>query len=34
MYIRETIGIIDDLPEPLRRKIYQDNAVRLLGLPS
>jgi aminocarboxymuconate-semialdehyde decarboxylase len=33
MYIRETIKILDALPdERLKRKIYQDNAVALLGL--
>ncbi len=34
MYIRETIECIDaiDMPEATKRKIYQDNAVRLLGL--
>lgn len=32
MYIRETIRILDGLDEPLRRKLFQDNAVRLLGL--
>lgn len=34
MYIRETIASIDslDLSEAQRRKIYQDNAVALLGL--
>ncbi len=34
MYIRETIKQIDalDISETVRRKIYQDNAVRLLGL--
>jgi len=34
MYIRETIAQIDalDLPEATRARIYQDNAVRLLGL--
>ena len=32
MYIRETIGILDTFDEPLKRKIYQDNAVKLLGL--
>lgn len=34
MYIRETIRIIDnlDISEETRRKIYQDNAVSLLGL--
>jgi uncharacterized protein len=32
MYIRETINIIDTLPDHLKRKIYQDNAVALLGL--
>jgi uncharacterized protein len=34
MYIRETIAQIDamDISDELRRKIYQDNAVRLLGL--
>jgi len=34
MYIRETIRILDQMPvsEDVRRKVYQDNAVRLLGL--
>jgi aminocarboxymuconate-semialdehyde decarboxylase len=34
MYIRETIAQIDamECSEALRTKIYQDNAVRLLGL--
>jgi uncharacterized protein len=34
MYIRDTIAQIDamDISDELRRKIYQDNAVRLLGL--
>jgi aminocarboxymuconate-semialdehyde decarboxylase len=32
MYIRETIKIIDTLPDDLKRKIFQDNAVALLGL--
>jgi aminocarboxymuconate-semialdehyde decarboxylase len=34
MYIRETIRIIDnlDISEETRRKVYQDNAVNLLGL--
>lgn len=34
MYIRETIARIEalGLPEDVRRKVYQDNAVRLLGL--
>ncbi|HBM58075.1 MAG TPA: amidohydrolase, partial [Citreicella sp.] len=33
LYIRQTIAIIDSLEdEALKRKIYQDNAVRLLGL--
>lgn len=34
MYIRETIRILDslDVAEDTRRKIYQDNAVTLLGL--
>lgn len=34
MYIRETIRILDslDVSEETRRKIYQDNAVKLLGL--
>ncbi len=34
MYIRETIAQIDsmEISETLRRKIYQDNAARLLGL--
>ncbi|MEW5424394.1 amidohydrolase family protein [Amorphus sp. 3PC139-8] len=34
MYIRETIRIIEemDISEELRRKIFQDNAVKLLGL--
>lgn len=34
MYIRETIRIIDnlDISEETRRKVYQDNAVALLGL--
>lgn len=34
MYIRETIKQIDalDISDTVRRKIYQDNAVRLLGL--
>jgi aminocarboxymuconate-semialdehyde decarboxylase len=34
MYIRETIRIIDamDITDEQRRKIYQDNAVALLGL--
>jgi len=34
MYIRETIAQIDamDVPDGVRRKVYQDNAVRLLGL--
>ncbi|MGB0084194.1 MAG: amidohydrolase family protein [Rhodomicrobiaceae bacterium] len=34
MYIRETIKILDalDVSEATRRKLYQDNAVRLLGL--
>ena len=34
MYIRETIKILDrmDISDELRKKIYQDNAVELLGL--
>jgi len=34
MYIRETINILDnlDIGEAARRAIYQDNAVKLLGL--
>ena len=34
MYIRETIRILDelDVSEEVRRKLYQDNAARLLGL--
>lgn len=34
MYIRETVKILDelDVDEPVRRKLYQDNAVGLLGL--
>ncbi|WP_099867219.1 amidohydrolase family protein [Pararhizobium haloflavum] len=34
MYIRETINILDrlDVSQDLRRKLYQDNAVNLLGL--
>lgn len=34
MYIRETIRILNELEisEELRRKLYQDNAVKLLGL--
>ena len=34
MYIRETIRILDslDVSEETRRKIYQDNAAKLLGL--
>ncbi len=34
MYIRETIRILDamEISEALRRKLYQDNAARLLGL--
>jgi len=34
MYIRETIKILDELEisDELRKKLYQDNAVRLLGL--
>lgn len=34
MYIRETIEILDslDVSEATRRKLYQDNAVELLGL--
>ena len=34
MYIRETIRIIEemDISEELRRKIFQGNAVKLLGL--
>jgi predicted TIM-barrel fold metal-dependent hydrolase len=34
MYIRETIKILDtlDVSEDVRRKLYQDNAVKLLGL--
>ena len=34
MYIRETLKILDnmDITDELRRKLYQDNAVRLLGL--
>ncbi len=34
MYIRETIRILDTMPisDALRQKLYQDNAVRLLGL--
>lgn len=34
MYIRETIRILDemDIPETVRRKLFQDNAVALLGL--
>ena len=34
MYIRETINILDaiEVSDTVRRKIYQDNAVRLLGL--
>ena len=34
MYIRETIRILDslDVSDEVRRKLYQDNAVKLLGL--
>lgn len=34
MYIRETIDVIDnmDITETQRQKIYQDNAVRLMGI--
>ena len=34
MYIRETIAILDrlEISEETRRKIYQDNALALLGL--
>jgi len=34
MYIRETIRILDelDVSDEVRRKLYQDNAARLLGL--
>jgi aminocarboxymuconate-semialdehyde decarboxylase len=34
MYIRETIRILDemDISDTTRQKIYQDNAVRLMGL--
>lgn len=34
MYIRETIRILDqmDMPDSTRKKVYQDNAVNLLGL--
>ena len=34
MYIRDTIARIDalNIPQETRQKIYQDNAVRLLGL--
>jgi len=34
MYIRETIRIIEemDISDVLRRKLFQDNAVKLLGL--
>ena len=34
MYIRETIRILDtlDISDEVRRKVYQDNAVKLLGL--
>ncbi|MFT6784479.1 MAG: putative TIM-barrel fold metal-dependent hydrolase [Dinoroseobacter sp.] len=34
MYIRETMRILDQMPitDTLRQKIYQDNAVNLLGL--
>ena len=34
MYIRETLKILDslDVTDELRRKLYQDNAIRLLGL--
>lgn len=34
MYIRETIAILDalDISEMTRKKLYQDNAARLLGL--
>jgi predicted TIM-barrel fold metal-dependent hydrolase len=34
MYIRETLKILDnmDISDELRRKLYQDNAVKLLGL--
>jgi uncharacterized protein len=34
MYIRETMRVLDemDMSDDLRRKIYQDNAVNLLGL--
>jgi aminocarboxymuconate-semialdehyde decarboxylase len=34
MYIRETIRILDelDVSDAVRRKLYQDNAVKLLGL--
>jgi len=34
MYIRETLRILDslDISDELRRKLYQDNAVKLLGL--
>ncbi len=36
MYIRETIRVLDtlDVSEATRRKIYQDNAIALLGLKS
>jgi aminocarboxymuconate-semialdehyde decarboxylase len=34
MYIRETIRILDelDVSDEVRKKLYQDNAVKLLGL--
>ncbi|MBU2357493.1 MAG: amidohydrolase, partial [Alphaproteobacteria bacterium] len=34
MYIRDTINILDrmEMSDATRQKIYQDNAVKLLGL--
>ena len=34
MYIRDTMAVIDsmDISDAVRKKIYQDNAVELLGL--
>jgi aminocarboxymuconate-semialdehyde decarboxylase len=34
MYIRDTMAVIDrmDISDAARQKIYQDNAVALLGL--
>ncbi len=34
MYIRDTIAIIDTFDPALQRKIYQENAAALLGLPA